>query len=149
MMVEGWRSTAFCNFEACNLSGILLCCCIVRSHFGSRPFAQDPGPHCHVHGQGRCGFAHRVAEVALPDRVNRRFVDDSDKREGQNIINCLRGWTQGRPRVDQGRPHVDPLPCHHMIIWSNVEYAHTWSMRAHHSQTRCECICGSTIRSGT
>ena len=53
MMVGGggWRSdqSAFCNFEACNLSGILLYCCmggkktllyccIVRSHFGSRPF---------------------------------------------------------------------------------------------------------------
>ena len=64
----------------------------IRSHFGPQEIGPNRmaryalckhGPHCHVHGQGRCGFAHRIAEVTLPDRVwDRRFVDDSDKREG-------------------------------------------------------------------
>ena len=41
------------------------------------------GPHCRAHKRERCGFAHSIAEVTLPDEVwNRRFEDDSDKKGG-------------------------------------------------------------------
>ena len=41
------------------------------------------GPHCRAHKRERCGFAHSIAEVTLPDEVwDRRFEDDSDKKGG-------------------------------------------------------------------
>ena len=41
------------------------------------------GPHCQTHKDGRCGFAHRIAEVSLPQYVwGSRFVDESNRKAG-------------------------------------------------------------------
>ena len=71
------------------------------------------------------GVVGRVAEVSASC-----IAGLAEKWWSRNIINCLRGWTQGRPRADPVstpcRPvtmwsydHMVKWPCDHMIIWSN------------------------------
>ena len=50
------------------------------------------GIHCQEQNKEACGFAHRLAEVSLPDAVwDKRFLDDSDKKKGRAGIDVWFG----------------------------------------------------------